>query len=68
MCRCMGRPIAGTFRHSLQSKRAKAQIVYVQVPDANDMESWPALMPPSKEYLLAYADKRIAIERLAKMT
>lgn len=50
-------PLGIHFKVSVQ----KAQIVYVQVPDANDMESWPALMPPSKEYLLAYADKRIAI-------
>ncbi|MCY7832460.1 FAD-binding oxidoreductase [Bacillus spizizenii] len=50
-------PLGIRFKVSVQ----KAQIVYVQVPAANDMDSWPAVMPPSKEYLLAYADKRIAI-------
>ncbi|MCY8308828.1 NAD(P)/FAD-dependent oxidoreductase [Bacillus vallismortis] len=50
-------PLGIRFKVSVQ----KAQIIYVQIPDANHMDSWPAIMPPSKEYLLAYADKRMAI-------
>ncbi len=50
-------PLGIQFKVSAQ----KAQIVYVQVPNVNHMDSWPAVMPPSKEYLLAYHDNRIAI-------
>ncbi|MBT2626415.1 FAD-binding oxidoreductase [Bacillus sp. HU-1818] len=35
----------------------KAQIVYVQVPDVSDTDTWPVVMPPSNEYLLAYNQK-----------
>ncbi|MBU5246519.1 MULTISPECIES: FAD-binding oxidoreductase [Bacillus] len=50
-------PLGIHFKVSVQ----KAQIVYVQVPNVNHIDSWPAVMPPSKEYLLAYHDNRIAI-------
>ncbi|GGF61818.1 putative oxidoreductase YurR [Paenibacillus albidus] len=39
----------------------KAQIMHVQVPDREDTGSWPVVMPPSDQYLLAFDHQRIVI-------
>lgn len=49
-------PLGVDFKVTYQ----KAQIVHLELPDA-DTDNWPVVMPPSDQYLLAFADKRIVI-------
>ncbi|NUU76792.1 NAD(P)/FAD-dependent oxidoreductase [Paenibacillus xylanilyticus] len=39
----------------------KAQIMHLQVPEQNDTGSWPVVMPPSDQYLLAFDQHKIVI-------
>ncbi|MFC3341908.1 NAD(P)/FAD-dependent oxidoreductase [Paenibacillus abyssi] len=43
-------------------KYQKAQIMHLQVPDANqNTGSWPVVIPPSDQYLLAFEQQKIVI-------
>ncbi|MFD1018591.1 NAD(P)/FAD-dependent oxidoreductase [Thalassobacillus hwangdonensis] len=48
------RPLGLDFQVSAQ----KAQIVHLQLPEA-DTSSWPVVMPPTDKYLLAFDDGKI---------
>ena len=39
----------------------KAQIIHLQLPHTRDTGSWPVVMPPSTQYILAFEDGRIVI-------
>lgn len=39
----------------------KAQIMHLQVPEQLDTGSWPVVMPPSDQYLLAFDQQKIVI-------
>lgn len=39
----------------------KAQIMHLQVPDRQNTGSWPVVMPPSDQYLLAFDQQKIVI-------
>jgi D-amino-acid dehydrogenase len=49
-------PLGVQFKVTFQ----KAQIVHLELPGA-DTNNWPVVMPPSDQYLLAFADNRIVI-------
>ncbi|OMP67347.1 NAD(P)/FAD-dependent oxidoreductase [Domibacillus epiphyticus] len=51
------KPLGIHFKVSFQ----KAQILHVQVPDDHETGTWPVIMPPSSEYLLAFDNQRIVI-------
>lgn len=51
-------PLGIDFKVSYQ----KAQIMHLQVPDANqNTDNWPVIMPPSDQYLLAFKQQKIVI-------
>jgi|GEM_PF-25107 len=50
------KPLGVHFKVTFQ----KAQIVHLEFPDATT-DSWPVVMPPSDQYLLAFDDQRIVI-------
>ncbi|CAM3017191.1 FAD-binding oxidoreductase [Paenibacillus sediminis] len=50
-------PLGIHFKVSFQ----KAQILHLQVPDFQDTGTWPVIMPPSDQYLLAFDKQRIVI-------
>ncbi|GFN33030.1 NAD(P)/FAD-dependent oxidoreductase [Paenibacillus xylaniclasticus] len=57
---------AGTLLQPLgidfQVRHQKAQIMHVQLPDEEQMTgSWPVVMPPSNQYLLAFEQQQIVI-------
>lgn len=39
----------------------KAQILHLQVPDQHDTGTWPVVIPPSDQYLLAFHKQKIVI-------
>ncbi|WP_434751287.1 NAD(P)/FAD-dependent oxidoreductase [Paenibacillus amylolyticus] len=39
----------------------KAQIVHLRAADQQNTGSWPVIMPPSDQYLLAFADQKMVI-------
>lgn len=39
----------------------KAQIMHLQVPDRQDTGTWPVVMPPSDQYLLAFDAQKIVM-------
>jgi D-amino-acid dehydrogenase len=39
----------------------KAQIVHLRTSSEEDTDSWPVIMPPSDQYLLAFAEQKIVI-------
>ncbi|MBD2846572.1 FAD-dependent oxidoreductase [Paenibacillus sp. IB182496] len=45
----------------LQVGYQKAQIMHLQLEDAPDTGRWPVIMPPTDQYLLAFAHGRIVI-------
>ncbi|NIK76451.1 D-amino-acid dehydrogenase [Paenibacillus castaneae] len=52
------KPLGIDFKVSYQ----KAQIMHLQIPDANqNTGSWPVVMPPSDQYLLAFEQQKIVI-------
>lgn len=53
----MLQPLGIRFNVSFQ----KAQIMHLQVHDTYDTASWPVIMPPSDQYLLAFDKQRIVI-------
>lgn len=50
-------PLGIHFKVSFQ----KAQIMHLQVHDREDTGTWPVIMPPSDQYLLAFDQQRIVI-------
>ncbi|WP_458122367.1 NAD(P)/FAD-dependent oxidoreductase [Paenibacillus sp. Z6-24] len=50
-------PLGIQFRVSYQ----KAQIMHLQTSDQPDTGSWPVVIPPTDQYLLAFEDQRIVI-------
>ncbi|ALP38836.1 oxidoreductase [Paenibacillus sp. IHB B 3084] len=50
-------PLGIHFKVSFQ----KAQIMHLQVPNRQDTGSWPVIMPPSDQYLLAFDKQKIVI-------
>lgn len=50
-------PLGINFKVTYQ----KAQIMHVQVQDAPDTSTWPVVMPPSDQYLLAFDHQKIVI-------
>ncbi len=50
-------PIGITFHMHYQ----KAQIMHVQLESQDDTGSWPVVMPPTDQYLLAFEEQRIVI-------
>ncbi|TVX93437.1 NAD(P)/FAD-dependent oxidoreductase [Paenibacillus agilis] len=50
-------PLGINFKVSYQ----KAQIMHVQVQDGQDTSTWPVVMPPSDQYLLAFDNQKIVI-------
>ncbi len=51
-------PLGIDFKVSYQ----KAQIMHLQVPDANqNIGNWPVVMPPSDQYMLAFEQQKIVI-------
>ncbi|MWV42770.1 FAD-dependent oxidoreductase [Paenibacillus sp. HJL G12] len=50
-------PLGIEFKVSFQ----KAQIMHVQVHDREDTGSWPVIIPPSDQYLLAFNHQKIVI-------
>lgn len=50
-------PLGISFQVSFQ----KAQIMHLQVPDEQDTDTWPVIMPPSDQYLLAFHNQKIVI-------
>ncbi|MEK5032338.1 FAD-dependent oxidoreductase [Paenibacillus sp. FSL R7-0302] len=51
------RPLGMDFKVSYQ----KGQIMHLQVSDHKDTEVWPVVIPPSDQYLLAFARQQIVI-------
>ncbi|MEF2965695.1 FAD-dependent oxidoreductase [Paenibacillus sp. M1] len=51
------RPLGIDFKVRYQ----KAQIMHLQVPGRQDTGTWPVIMPPSDQYLLAFDRQRIVI-------
>jgi len=39
----------------------KAQILHLQVPDQSDTGSWPLVIPPTDQYMLAFENQKIVI-------
>jgi len=39
----------------------KAQIMHLTVPDSHDTGSWPLVMPPTDQYMLAFENQKIVI-------
>ncbi|OKP91561.1 oxidoreductase [Paenibacillus helianthi] len=39
----------------------KAQIVHLEVPDRQDTDAWPVVIPPNDQYLLSMGSRRIVI-------
>ncbi|OKP97939.1 FAD-binding oxidoreductase [Paenibacillus sp. P46E] len=39
----------------------KAQIVHLEVPDRQDTDAWPVVIPPNDQYLLSMGTRRIVI-------
>lgn len=39
----------------------KGQIMHLHVPDHQDTESWPVVIPPTDQYLLSFGQQRIVI-------
>lgn len=50
-------PLGIHFKVSYQ----KAQIMHLQVPDRQDTGTWPVVMPPSDQYLLAFDAEKIVM-------
>lgn len=50
-------PLGIHFKVSYQ----KAQIMHLQVPDRQDTGTWPVVMPPSDQYLLAFDAQKIVM-------
>ncbi|MEK5260058.1 FAD-dependent oxidoreductase [Paenibacillus sp. FSL L8-0663] len=50
-------PLGIRFKVSFQ----KAQIMHLQIPDGQDTGTWPVIMPPSDQYLLAFDQQKIVI-------
>ncbi|MFL1673133.1 NAD(P)/FAD-dependent oxidoreductase [Paenibacillus dendritiformis] len=50
-------PLGIHFKVSYQ----KAQIMHLQVPDRQDTGTWPVVMPPSDQYLLAFDQQKIVM-------
>lgn len=50
-------PLGIHFRVHFQ----KAQILHLQVPDQHDTGTWPVVIPPSDQYLLAFDKQKIVI-------
>ncbi|MGQ3478708.1 NAD(P)/FAD-dependent oxidoreductase [Paenibacillus sp. TY11] len=50
-------PLGIHFKVSFQ----KAQIMHLQVPNRQDTGTWPVIMPPSDQYLLAFDKQKIVI-------
>ncbi len=50
-------PLGIRFKVSFQ----KAQIMHLQVPVKQDTGTWPVIMPPSDQYLLAFDQQKIVI-------
>lgn len=50
-------PLGIPFQVSYQ----KAQIMHLQVPDPQDTGTWPLIIPPSDQYLLAFDHQKIVI-------
>ncbi|WP_046214155.1 NAD(P)/FAD-dependent oxidoreductase [Paenibacillus wulumuqiensis] len=50
-------PLGIHFRVSYQ----KAQIMHLQTADQPNTDSWPVVIPPTDQYLLAFEDQRIVI-------
>jgi len=46
---------------NIQVQYQKAQIMHLQLADAVSTDQWPVVMPPSDQYLLAFAEGRIVI-------
>ncbi|WP_053377920.1 NAD(P)/FAD-dependent oxidoreductase [Paenibacillus sp. FJAT-27812] len=56
------RPLLQPLGIDFQVSYQKAQIMHLQVPDANqNTGSWPVVMPPSDQYLLAFDQQKIVI-------
>ncbi|MBD8499688.1 NAD(P)/FAD-dependent oxidoreductase [Paenibacillus arenosi] len=50
-------PLGINFKVTYQ----KAQIMHVQLQDGQDTSTWPVVMPPSDQYLLAFDHQKIVI-------
>ncbi|TQR96635.1 NAD(P)/FAD-dependent oxidoreductase [Paenibacillus ottowii] len=50
-------PLGIRFKVSFQ----KAQIMHLQIPAGQDTGTWPVIMPPSDQYLLAFDQQKIII-------
>lgn len=50
-------PVGIHFKVSYQ----KAQIMHLQVPGRQDTGTWPVVMPPSDQYLLAFDEQKIVM-------
>lgn len=50
-------PLGVNFKVHFQ----KAQIVHLEVPDRQDTEVWPVVIPPNDQYLLSMGPQRIVI-------
>lgn len=50
-------PLGIHFKVSYQ----KAQIMHLQVPNRQDTGTWPVVIPPSDQYLLAFDKQKIVI-------
>ncbi|KZE72532.1 oxidoreductase [Paenibacillus jamilae] len=50
-------PLGIRFKVSFQ----KAQIMHLQIPEGQDTGTWPVIMPPSDQYLLAFDQQKIII-------
>lgn len=50
-------PLGISFQVSYQ----KAQIMHLQIPDGENTDEWPVVMPPSDQYLLSFGNQRIVI-------
>ncbi|OBA04082.1 oxidoreductase [Paenibacillus polymyxa] len=50
-------PLGIRFKVSFQ----KAQIMHLQIPEGQDTGTWPVIMPPSDQYLLAFDQQKIVI-------
>ncbi|EJW15217.1 FAD-binding oxidoreductase [Paenibacillus alvei] len=51
------KPLSLHFQISYQ----KAQIMHLHVPDQQDTGSWPLIMPPTDQYMLAFNQQKIVI-------
>lgn len=51
------RPLGLNFKVSYQ----KAQIMHLQVPNQQNTGSWPVIMPPTDQYMLAFDNQKIVI-------